>query len=134
MIANAPLKDLAQRLHDEGVAVLGDTLFFGRKPPKTGEVLAVLPLPWAPKPDRTMGRLSVLKDVIQVYYKSTKDVSVESTEATVVAIVNALDGFAGTINDTRYLFIQLQRTPDYLGHDENQCHCWSINFYVQRAA
>lgn len=99
----------------------------GFLPEGPDQLLALFALPGR-KPERTMGGRSVEQPQLNIIARAE---TYTDAETLINRVFNALDGYSGEINGTRYLFIEALHQPWDIGEDESDRNQFSVAFHIK---
>lgn len=121
------LDDMGDRLEAQSVGTVATDIFLGRLPAAPNTAVALFEV-IGPRPMRVMGRESVKRPHVQAI---TRALTYDEARAKMEEVYNAFVGFSGTINATRYLFIDAMSSIISLGPDEQKRHQFACTFDVK---
>lgn len=126
---NPTSEDMKDRLEESAVALgtFGTDLFIGTMPPEPDTNVTLRDLPWK----KAMLNYELKQPGMQALIRGAKG-KYRNTMLKAEEVFDALSGYQGTINGTRYLLVEAVSSPAYLGEDESNRPLFSINFEVQR--
>jgi hypothetical protein len=122
----AVLDDLVLRLEQQGIGTRATDLFYHQLPESPDACVMVRELTGR-QPYRTMRGVSLEHPIVQM---TVRGVGYATTRAKALAAWQALDGFSGTLNGTRYAFVEALHNVAGLGDDENGRCLFSCSFSV----
>jgi len=124
------LEDIGGRLEQQSVGTQGTNIFLNHMPDDPiGAISLIEGL--SRRPERTMKGRSVIHHSLRVL---ARDLDAVNARARIVKVIEALDGYVGTINATRYLFIEANSGPVALGQDERGGQQFYCSFHIQSNA
>lgn len=121
------LDDIGLRLENQSVGTVTVDIFQGRMPPTPPNAISLHEV-IGQAPRRVMGRRSAERPNVRVLARGA---TYDEARALATEAFEALDGFVGTLNGTRYMFIEALSSLIHLGPDEQEKrHQFSCTYRV----